>query len=260
MPAGRVPAALAAACLTAAVAFAGCGGSGPKVPRGNPDARRGADVVDHYAQVEFLRALLVASSDSYYAGGSADDARTQLRRARAAYDQLAGGVRAGDPIVDREVVARFDLVAKLLRQGVAPDRYRDFVGPLADQLMDGVAQALVPDAARSDAGVQAEALRRVALRLSATYDASGGGADDTPSRLAFEESWGLWRRAQALQTLLGGKLGSQRNRVMNALANLRGPAFPNGPLQPDQPAAAKVDAASTRIVQALDSRFGLGAV
>ena len=29
--------------------------------------------MDSYAQVEFLRALLIASSDSYYAGGSAEE-------------------------------------------------------------------------------------------------------------------------------------------------------------------------------------------
>lgn len=256
----RIRAAAVAACLATAAPLGGCGGSSPKVPHGNPDARRGAQAVDHYAQVEFLRALLVASSDSYYAGGSAEDARSQLRRARTAYDQVAAQVRAGDPVVDREVVVRFDIVARRLQQGIAPDKYRDLVGPLSDQLMDGVAQALVPQAARTDSGVQAEALRRVTLRLSATYDAAGGGTDDTPSRLAFEESWGLWRRAQALQTLLGADLGSQQGRVMNALGNLRGPAFPNGPIQPDQPAAAKVDAASTRIVRALDGRFGLGAM
>lgn len=253
----RFRAAAAAACLVLAVA--GCGGNGAKVPRGNPDSRHSPQVVDSYAQVEFLRALLIASSDSYYAGGSAEDARTQLRRARASYDQLAGRVKAADPVVDREVVARFDAVATVLRQGIPPDRYRDLVGPLADQLMDGVSQALVPPAGRADSGVPAEALRRVALRMSATYDAASSSEADTPSRLAFQEAWGLWRRAQALQSLLATDLGGQADRVANALDGLRQPAFPNGPLQPDQPPAAKVDAVSARIVQVLDRRFALAA-
>src|SRR3954453_5752365 len=98
-----------AAALVLAVAIAGCGGSGGSggVPQGNPDARHGPAAVDDYAAVELLRARLVASSDSYYSGGSAEDARNQLTRARATYDALAGRVKAKDPVVDREVVARF---------------------------------------------------------------------------------------------------------------------------------------------------------
>jgi hypothetical protein len=250
-------AALAAACL----AVAGCGGNGVKVPHGNPDARHGAETVDAYASVELLRALLFASSDSYYAGGSAEDARRQLERARTAYDALASRVQAGDPVVNREVTVRFDHVARVLRQGIAPDRYRDVVNPLADQLMDGVSQALVPPHARSDAGVQAEALKRITMRLAATYGAAiSSSADDASGRLAFEESWGLWRRAQALDLLVAADLGDQKDAVAAAIDNLRQPAFPKGPVRPDKPAPAKVEAASAKILRTLDKRFGLQAI
>jgi hypothetical protein len=259
-PSGRIRGGGAIAAVCAALAVAGCGGSGPAVPRGNPDSRHGATAVDAYAQVELLRALLLASSDGYYAGGSADDARAQLRRARQAYAALQPRVTAKDPVVDREVVARFDVTARELRQGALPDHYRDLAGPLADQLMDGVAQALVSPGARADAGVQAEALRRVTLRLSATYDAASASAGDTDARLAFQEAWGLWRRAQALDAVLGPDLGSQKTKIATTLANLRGSAFPDGPSQPDEAPATAVDAATTKIVRALDRRFGLAAV
>jgi hypothetical protein len=252
----------AAIVAAVALALAGCGGSGGSggVPRGNPDTRHGPAAVDAYASVELLRALVVASSDSYYSGGSADDARTQLHRARSAYDALAGRVKANDPVVDREVVARFDVLARDIKNGITPDHYRDLANPLGDQLMDGVAQALVPQAARSDRGVQAEALRRVATRLAATYDASASGGDDRTSRLAFEEAWGLWRRALALTALIKPNLGGQKNTVAGALNNLRGKAFPDGPTAPDSPSSADVEAAQQKVVDALDKRFGVGSL
>jgi hypothetical protein len=250
--------ALALAALTAfAVGLGGCGGGGAKVPQGNPDLRDGAMAVDTYAQVEFLRGLLIASSDSYVAGGSAGDARPQLHRARSAYEQLAGRARAADPVLAREVAARFDLIAATLRSGAPPPRYAGLTGPLQDQLMDGVSQALVPPAARADPGLRAEALRRVVLRLAADYDAATSAPDSTDGQLAFEEAWGLWRRAQALVALVKPSLGPETGRVANTVNQLRGPAFPDGPLAPDQPPVAKVDAAATRVVTALDKRYGL---
>src|SRR3954471_19642224 len=215
----------AAALVVLTIAGCGSGGGGGHVPRGNPDTRHGPAAVDAYASVELLRALLIASSDSYYAGGAADDARRQLARARAAYDTLAARVRAKDPVLDREVIARFDSLARDIRRGMAPDHYRDLVGPLTDQLMDGVSQALVPEAARSDPGVQAEALRRVTTRLAAAYDAAAAGADRTSARLAFQESWGLWRRALALTALIKANLGSRGDTVAGSLNKLRGDAF-----------------------------------
>lgn len=251
----------AAALAVLALALAGCGGDGSGgVPRGNPDSRHGPEAVDDYAAVELLRARLVASSDSYYAGGSAADARMQLERARAAYDILAPRVKKNDPVVDREVVARFDTVTRGIRRGTSPDHYRDLAGPLADQLMDGVAQALVPPAARSDRGVQAEALRRVSTRLAATYDAAAAGADQTTTRLAFEEAWGLWRRALALTTLIKPDLGGQKNTVAGSLNGLRGSAFPDGPSLIDAPPASKVEAAQQKVTDALSKRFGFDAL
>src|SRR5207237_1537016 len=125
--------------------------------------------VDSYASVELLRGLVIASSDSYYASGSAQDARQQLVLARAAYDALARRVRANDPVVDREVVARFNTLARDLHAGIAPDHYRDLAGTLADQLMDRVSEALVPPSARSDRGGPAEAPQRVTARLAAPH-------------------------------------------------------------------------------------------
>jgi hypothetical protein len=257
-----VRAAAAAVLVAMAVGLGACGSGsgGSSVPKGNPDARHGGQAVDSYAAVELLRALLIASSDSYYAGGSAEDARTQLARARTSYDVLAGRVKANDPVVDREVVARFNVLTRDLKAGIAPDHYRDLANPLSDQLMDGVTDALVAPGARSDRGLQAEALRRVTARMDATYDASAGGADPSTARVAFEESWGLWRRAQALTALVKPSLGSQADTVATTLNNLRGTAFPNGPTEPDAPPASKVDAASAKVTDALSKRFGLQAI
>lgn len=256
----RAAAAAMLVASTCALGACGAGGAGGgSVPRGNPDNRHGPAAVDNYAAVELLRALIIASSDSYYAGASASDARAQLARARANYEVLAPPVRAHDPVVDREVVARFDVLARDLRSGIGPDRYRDLAGPLGDQLMDGVVQALVPQGARSDRGVQAEALRRVTTRLDATYDASASGAAPGTARLAFEESWGLWRRALALTANLKPYLGTKKNVIAGSLNNLRGIAFSQGPIAPDDPPAAKVDAATQKVIAALSTRFGLQA-
>lgn len=251
--------AVPAAALALAFAVAGCGGGGSTVPRGDPDARHGSVAVDSYAAVELLRALVVASSDSYYAGASVEDTHSQLQRAQAAYTALAPRVAASDPVLAREVRARFDLLARGLRRGMQPDRYRDLAGPLSDQLMDGVSQALVKPAARSDRGLQAEALRRVTTRLAATYDAAAAGLGDTTGRLAFQESWGLWRRALALTALIKPDLGGQKDTVAAQLNGLRGAAFPEGPTEPDSPPAAKVDAAGAKVIGALDQRFGFTA-
>lgn len=227
------------------------------MPRGHPDARHGPQAVDDYAAVELLRARLVASSDSYYAGGNAGEANTQLGRARAAYDLLAPRVTRADPLVDREVRARFNALERFIRRGIAPDRYRDLSAPLADQLMDGVVQALIPQAARTDRGVQAEALRRVTTRLAAVYDASAAAGDERTARLAFQEAWGLWRRALSLTALLKTDLGPQKDAVAAALNGLRESAFVNGPTLLDAPPRDRVDAAQLKVSAALGKRFGL---
>ena len=241
------------------VAIAGCGtnSGGGSVPRGNPDNRHGPQAVDNYAAVALLRALVVTSSDSYYAGASAADARTQLLRARQNYDTLAGHVKTADPVVDREVVARFNLLQTSMRRGIAPDHYRDLATPLGDQLMDGVVQALVPQSARTDRGVQAETLNRLVARLDADYDASASGTDQATARLAFEEGWGLYRQALAITSNLKPFLGSKANTITGTLANLKTYGFPTGPIAPDAPPATKVDAETQKIIAAVDSRFGL---
>jgi hypothetical protein len=246
--------------LACALSACGSGGSG-KAPQGNPNARHGSTAVDSYAAVELLRARLIASSDSYYAGAPAGDARQQLAGAREAYDALAPRVRANDPTVDREVVARFNLLARDLHRGGAPDHYRDLTNPLADQLMDGVAQAAVPEAARSDRGVQAEALRRVANQLAATYDAASAGAATNIARLAFQQSWGLWRRAQVLSTLIKVQLGEHAGAVASDLNDLRGSAFKNGPSMPGSlPNASTVDTTAGNVIAVVTKQFGLGAL
>ena len=256
----RTAAAAVLAALVCALAACGSGGGAGQVPRGNPDARHGVAAVDDYASVELLRSLLIASGDEYFAGGSAADARTQLSRARAAYDALAGRVKAADPVLDREVVARFDRLATDIRRGVRPDLYRGLEGPLADQLMEGVSQALVPKSARTDRGLQAEALRRLTARLAATYDAAAtSNGDGGAARLAFQEAWGLWRRAQAVESLVKQSLGGQAGAVAKTLNNLRGDAFPNGPRALQAPPSSKVDSASAKIVRALNGRFALDA-
>jgi hypothetical protein len=249
-----------AVIAAAALALAGCGDGGAgSVPRGSPDARHGAAAVDAYAAVELLRAKLVASTDSYYAGGSEADARRQLQRALAAYEPLRARVAAADPVLSREVAARFNLLARDLQRGIQPDHYRDLSSPLSDQLMDGVSQALLKPAARSDRGLQAEALRRVTSRLAATYDAATANAGDVTGRLAFQESWGLWRRALALTALMKQDLDGQKNTIAGALNGLRGSAFPDGPNEPDAPSAEKLDRASLKVIEALNKRFGFDA-
>ena len=246
-----------AALAVAVLLVAGCGSDdAATVPQGSPDERHGAPAVDAYASVELLRGLLVASSDSYYAGGSVADAQAQLRRARAAYAGLARGVAAEDPVVHREVTVRFGRLERELARGIAPDRYRDLANPLADQLMDGVMQALVPSDARTDRGVQAEALRRVTTRLAATYVTAAATAE-TQARLAFEESWGLWRRALALTAMIKSDLGDQKDTVAGALNDLREPAFPDGPTHTDEPAVEDVERARADVNDALAERFRL---
>jgi hypothetical protein len=92
--------------------------------------------------------------------------------------------------------------------------------------------------------------------MAATYDASAANLDETTARLAFQESWGLWRRALALTTLIKPNLGSQKNTVAGTLNGVRGTAFPDGPRVLDSPPSQKVDAASTKVIDALNKRFG----
>lgn len=251
-------AAAAAALLALACLLSACGSSGSeRAPRGNPDARHGGTAVDNYAAVELLRALLIASSDGYNAGGGVADARTQLSRARANYAVLEGAVKARDPVVDREVSARFDLLTRDLRRSVSPKQYQGLAGPLFDQLMDGVAQALVPEKARDDRGVQAEALRRLAARMGADYDVAASSPGDDTSKLAFQEAWGIWRRAQIVGGLLKASLGPENSAVNDTIGNLRAYGFPNGPAPPANPPAGKVDAATAKIVNALLKRYAL---
>ena len=52
----------------------------------------------------------------------------------------------------------------------------------------------------------------------------------------------------------------EKDTVAGALNNLRGTAYPDGPLIPDQPKADKVDSAQRRVTNALDKRFRFGAI
>jgi hypothetical protein len=254
----RTSALASIALVTAALAGCGSGGSGTTtVPRGNPDARVGATVVDDYAATELLRSLVIASSDAYAQGAPLSDARAQLAQARSNYDVLAPRVKAKDPVVDREVTARFNLLQQDLRKGIARPHYQELAGPLGDQLMDGVLESLVPAKAQTDRGVQAEALRRVADRLAASYDAAASAPDPITGRLAFEASWGLWRRAQTLAGTLKPYLGNEAGTVGNAINALRSSAFPNGPREIASPPSQKVDAVGNKVQAALQKRFGL---
>jgi hypothetical protein len=104
--------------------------------------------------------------------------------------------------------------------------------------------------------VQAEALRRLVSRMAATYEA----AADQGTTLAFQESWGLWRRSLALTALIKPDLGPQKNTVAGALNALRGTAYADGPNVPDQPKPEKVDSAQQRVGTALDKRFRFGSI
>ena len=125
-------------------------------------------------------------------------------------------------------------------------------------MIDLVPHPQTPSGAVS--GVQAEALRRVSTRLAATYDAAAAGADQTTTRLAFEEAWGLWRRALALTTLIKPDLGGQKDTVAGSLNGLRGSAFPDGPALIDAPPSSRVDSARQKVVDALSKRFGFDAL
>src|SRR5204863_8736480 len=92
-------------------------------------------------------------------------------------------------------------------------------------------------------------------RMAATYDASASAPTDTTARLAFQEAWGLWRRALALTALIKPNLGAQKDTIAGTLNGLRGAAFPSGPTQLDARPATKVDTGETKIVDALNTRF-----
>ena len=64
----------------------------------------------------------------------------------------------------------------------------------------------------------------------------------------------------ALTTLIKPSLGDQKDTVAGTLNGLRGTAFPQGPIQPDAAPRGKVAAAATRVVDALDKRFGFGGI
>jgi hypothetical protein len=247
---------LVTALLVAVLAGCGSGGGSGRAPQGNPDARVGAQAVDDYAATELLRAQLIASSDSYAQGAPLSDARQQLVQARQSYAVLAPRVQTGDPVVAREVAVRFNQLQQDLQNGGSPPHYQALAGPLSDQLMDGVLGALLPAKARTDRGVQAESLRRLVDRLAATYDAAASAPDPVTGRLAFEDAWGLWRRAQTLSSTVKPYLGSA-GFVPGTINNLRNTAFPNGPRPPRSLPSQKVDIADSRIQAALDKRFSL---
>ncbi len=252
-------AATAAVLVALACLLAACGNSSSaKPPQGNPDARFGPQAVDDYAAVELLRAQLIAAGDGYASGAPASDARTQLNQARVAYSVLEPRVKAKDPIVDREVAARFAKVEQEIAKPIGRQAFAGSIGPLFDQLMDGVAQALVREKARDDRGLQAETLRRVVARLAGTYDSAASALDAQTERLAFQQSWGLWRRASTIDGPLSATLGPDSGTVTNTISNMKGYAFPNGALPLANPPANKVDEDSAKVIAALVKRYGLG--
>lgn len=237
------------AAAGAALTLAACGSDASDVPRGDPAVRHGERAVADYLAVEEIRSYLSAASDYYYSGGSAPPTRTLIGQARDQYAALARRVSAKDRVLNREVEVAFERADRAIERGATPDGARDTIGPLADQLMDGVVQSLVPRAARQDAGLQAAVMSKLLERVDVLSDAG------LPQ--LFAQEWGYLRRAQALHVALAEDLGPQKNTVTNAFGRLRDKSFPEGALPPQgsepEPPAQAVD----RIRDALEERFGL---
>ena len=229
--------------------LAGCGDDAATVPRGDPAVRHGERAVADYLAVEEIRSHLAAASDYYYSGGSAASTRALIGQARDRYLSLAERIAGRDPVLTREVGVAFERADRAVERGATPDGARDTIGPLADQLMDGVVQALVPREARQDPGLQAAVMSKLLERVDVLSDAG------LPQ--LFAQEWGYLRRAQALHVALAEDLGPEKDDVTNAFGRLRDRSFPEGAVAPKgaepEPPARAVD----RIRDALEERFGL---
>jgi hypothetical protein len=249
--------ALAAAALASAAALSACGdgNGGQSAPQGPPAARHGEQPILVYQRIERVRARLVAASDLYFLR-RIPEARAQLAIGGSGYRSLSAGVRREDALLDREILAAFPAVDRLMLQGVAFDTMRDRLSPLLDQLLGGAAAVLIPAGAREDRGLQAEALSRLLEDLNAEYSrsqrASGPEADRT-----LEYAYGLLARAQSVARGLSESLGPKKDQVTEGIAGIRDDSFPDNLLNPTPRPVAEVDASVGNVQRALEQRFRL---
>jgi hypothetical protein len=245
------------ACAAATVLLA-CGGEAQPVPLGPPAERHGAAATRSLLQIERVRARLVAAINLYEIGRR-HEARRHLADAASGYRRLAPRVVGRDALLDREIrVALEDGVAGMARAAPAgPVLAR--LRPLTGQLLDGVAQALLPARALEDPGLRAEVLGRVVELLREQY-AVGVAARSRPERrLGLQRAYGLLARAQILARGLSPDLGPQREDVVEPLAGIRDRAFPLGIERPPTPPPSplRVSRAAARVQEALERRFRL---
>ena len=232
------------------------------MPHGPPVERHGERALGDLALVERSRARLVASSD-LYALGFAPDARDHLAAAETAYaERLSGRVRARDRLLDREIGAAFQATDEAMGALAPFGAVRPRLAPLSDQLIGGAAEALVPGPARTDPGVQAEVLSRLAAGLSEAYAAGLSSAlPERRARLSQQQAYGLLARSQGLARGLAPSLGPESGAVIDTLSDVRARAYPVGIQRPDFAAPPREVATLTdRVRRALERRYGLAPV
>jgi hypothetical protein len=247
-----------AAAVAAAAALAGCGDDGERPPQGPPQNRHGGGAIERFRIVELARARLVAASD-LTALGRRQDAAFHFRRAARLWTELSPRVRESDPVLEREVSAAFARVADELAHAASFDQVRDRLSPLANQLLEGVVDALVPRPARADPGVKARVLLDLLGQMEREYALARRPGAGVPGRLAQEHAWTLLGRSQAVARAMVDDLGPQRETVVEGLKETR-ELFPAGAAPPPSPAPlAELRERLQRVRRALTERFGIGA-
>jgi hypothetical protein len=134
-------------------------------------------------------------------------------------------------------------------------RVRALIGPLGE----GVAEALVPRAAREDPGLRAEVTSRLALELREEYARAAEAPVEALRRLHLQRAYGLLARAGVVVRGPGADLGPQRPEALDPLRGIRDRVWPTGIERPPTPppSPARVARAVERVRSALAERFGL---
>jgi hypothetical protein len=177
--------------------------------------------------VEEVRASLVPASD-LYGLGRVDDARVHLAAARRAYAPLAPRVRARNRRLGRELGLVFPLLERWMDERAPPDRVRERITPVRDQLLDGVLETLVPTAVRVDPAVQAAVVRRLIGGLEREYWRASPPPEDAGARLALQSAYGHLSRSQAGVQAIEQELGAVLEDIAMPLSTLRFEAFAGG--------------------------------
>jgi hypothetical protein len=249
---------LAAPLAATALSLAACGAAAEPVPQGPPAQRHGARAVADVERVERARASLVAAINLYEGRRGAEAVR-HLDDARSTYAPLRPRVRARDAVLDREVEAASTRARAAMVRGDPPRPGLARLRALNGQLTDGVLAALVPRAAREDAGLRAEVARRLARELAAAYAAGVAARGPARRRGQLQRAYGLLARAGVTARGLGGALGPARPDVLEPLRGIRDRVWPVGIERPPAPppAPARVSRAVRRAGDALTARFAL---